>query len=100
MGACGPALVCASGSALPFRDAVFDLIFLVAVLGEIPDKEGAVRESARALRRGGTLAVTESLPDPDYVRAAVLQQLANRAGLEVRDRFGSWLHYTQRLTRP
>jgi ubiquinone/menaquinone biosynthesis C-methylase UbiE len=48
-------LVCASGSQLPFRDGVFDLTFLVSVLGEIPDKDAALREYRRTLRPGGTL---------------------------------------------
>jgi len=45
-----PWLVQASGSQLPFRDGVFDRSFLVTVLGEIPDKRGALAEQARVLR--------------------------------------------------
>jgi len=39
-------LVQASGSQLRFRDGVFDRSFLVTVLGEIPDKRGALAEQA------------------------------------------------------
>ena len=39
-------LVQASGSQLRFRDGVFDCSFLVTVLGEIPDKRGALAEQA------------------------------------------------------
>jgi SAM-dependent methyltransferase len=95
-----PALVCGSGSIFPFREAVFDLVFLVAVLGEIPDKDAALRECLRVLRPGGTLAVTESLPDPDYVRARVLEQHARRAGFVPRERLSTLTGYTQRLRRP
>ena len=93
-------LVCASGSQLPFRDGAFDLTFLISVLGEIPDKEAALREYRRTLRPGGTLAVTEGLPDPDYIRASVLQRMAVRCGFEVSDQFSSFPCYTQRFRRP
>ena len=38
---------------LPYGDDTFDAAFLVAVLGEIPDQDAAVRELARVLRPGG-----------------------------------------------
>jgi ubiquinone/menaquinone biosynthesis C-methylase UbiE len=100
LGAAAPALVCASGSALPFRTGTFDLVFLVSVLGEIPDHEGAVRECARILRPGGRLAVTEDVGDPDYVRTPVLRRWAARAGLEPGERLGSVFRYTYRFGKP
>ena len=96
-GSRAPALVGASGSVLPFRGGSFDLVILVGVLGEIPDEDGALRECRRVLRRGGTLAVTESLPDPDYIRAPVLESRARAAGFVPRDRVSTLLGYTQRL---
>jgi ubiquinone/menaquinone biosynthesis C-methylase UbiE len=99
-GAAAPPVVCASGSALPFRADVFDLVFLVSVLGEIPDHEGAVRECARVLGPGGRLAVTEDVGDPDYVRISVLRRWAARAGLEPRERLGNVLRYTYRFAKP
>ena len=100
LGASAALLVCASGSQLPFRDGVFDLTFLVAVLGEVRDKEAALREYRRTLRPGGTLAVSEGFPDPDYVRAPVLERMAVRCGFEVAERFSSVPVYMQRLRRP
>ena len=95
-----PWLVQASGSQLPFRDGVFDRSFLVTVLGEIPDKRGALAEQARVLRRDGVLAVTEAIPDPDYVRMPVLRRLAEGAGLRPAEHFGNWAQFTQRFARP
>ena len=92
-----PPLVCASGSELPFRSGAFDLVFLVHVLGEIPDRAGALAECARVLRAGGTLAVTEGLPDPDFIRGPRLVRMAQAAGLRAGERFGGRLHYTQRF---
>jgi ubiquinone/menaquinone biosynthesis C-methylase UbiE len=94
------ALVGASGSALPFRAGAFDLVFLVHVLGEIPDRAGALRELARVLRPGGILAVTEGLPDPDFVSRSRLLRMAGEAGFAPAERFGGRLHYTQRFRRP
>ena len=100
LGGNAPSLVCASGSELPFRDRIFDLTFLVSVLGEIPDKERALREYRRTLRPGGTLAVTEGFPDPDYIRPSVLRRMAERCGFEMGERFSPFPSYTQRLRRP
>jgi ubiquinone/menaquinone biosynthesis C-methylase UbiE len=100
LGAGRVALVQASGSSLPFAAGSFDLVFLVTVLGEIPDKRAALAELARVLRPGGILAITEGLPDPDYVRARVLRRLAAEAGFEVGDRHGNVAYYTQQLRRP
>ncbi len=100
LGMRAPLLVCASGSSLPLRAGAFDLAFLVSVLGEIPDRRAAMQEYARILRPGGTLAVTEGLPDPDYVRTPVLRRLAADAGLEPGPRNGTWAHYTHRFARP
>jgi ubiquinone/menaquinone biosynthesis C-methylase UbiE len=96
-GGAAPALVCASGSRLPFRSGSFDLVILVGVLGEIPDEDGALRECRRVLDAGGTLAVSESLPDPDYIRASVLERRARAAGFVPGARVASPLGYTQQL---
>ncbi len=99
LGARTPGLVQASGSRLPFRDGAFDRAFLIHVLGEIPDKPCAVAELQRVIRPGGELAVEEGLPDPDYIRAAVLRQLVTAAGFQAGERFGGWVDYVQRFTR-
>jgi SAM-dependent methyltransferase len=43
---------------LPFADGSFDRIIAAEVLEHIPDDDGAIRELARVLRPGGTMAVT------------------------------------------
>jgi ubiquinone/menaquinone biosynthesis C-methylase UbiE len=97
LGRATPPLVCASGSQLPFRTGAFDAAFLVHVLGEIPDRIGALRECARVLRQDGVLAVTEGLPDPDFIRSSRLLAMASSAPLEPAQRSGRALHYTQRF---
>lgn len=100
LGERAPWLVCASGSELPFRAGAFDRAFLLHVLGEIPDKSGAVRELARVIRGGGELAVGEALPDPDYIRPKVLSRLLHPEGFEPKNRLGGSLDYVQRFVRP
>jgi SAM-dependent methyltransferase len=102
LGRKSPLLACGSGSQLPFRDGCFDVVFLVSVLGEIPDREGALREYRRTLRPGGILAVSEAFPDPDYVREPVLRDMAVRCGFDIGEEFSSFPFpaYTQQLRRP
>jgi SAM-dependent methyltransferase len=50
---------------LPFPDGAFDVAFLAAVLGEVPDKVTCIRSLARVLRPGGLLVLVEAFPDPD-----------------------------------
>lgn len=98
LGVTATRLVCADASRLPFRQGSFDLVFVADVMGEIPDKRGALREFARVLRPEGTLAISEAaLFDPDYVRAPVLQRLVTDAGFQPRERFESWFQYTHRF---
>jgi ubiquinone/menaquinone biosynthesis C-methylase UbiE len=98
-GAHAPIVVCGDASALPFRTGSFDRILMVTVLGEVPDRDAALRECARLLSEHGMLIVAESLLDPDYLPAGALVRDASEAGLVAVDRFGPWLSYTQRLAR-
>jgi SAM-dependent methyltransferase len=47
----------ADAAALPFDDAAFDLVVAFMSLQDVDDLEGAVREAARVLERGGRLCV-------------------------------------------
>jgi ubiquinone/menaquinone biosynthesis C-methylase UbiE len=80
---------CVLGQAekLPFANAVFDVAFMITVLGEVPDRAGAIKEAARVLRPGGCLSSTEATGDPDRVKRTELDELAALAGLEKRE---SW----------
>jgi len=67
---------------LPFRSALFDLVFLVAVLGEVEDAGACLREVARVLRPCGALSVTELPGDPDALHRSRVRQLAEAVGFE------------------
>lgn len=73
-------------SDLPFDDDSFDAAYLIAVIGEIPNPDQAMREFYRVLKPGGTLAFSELLLDPDYPLASTLIRLASASGFQVRNR--------------
>jgi ubiquinone/menaquinone biosynthesis C-methylase UbiE len=72
---------CGGAESLPFADAAFDVVFMITVLGEVPDRASAVRETVRVLRPGGCFSATEAAGDPDRVNGRELDDLAARAGL-------------------
>jgi ubiquinone/menaquinone biosynthesis C-methylase UbiE len=82
---------------LPYEDDGFDAAILIAVLGEIPDQDAAVRELARVLRPGGRLIVGELLGDPHYVTLGALRRRAEAAGLRFERRLGPKLGYFARF---
>ena len=83
--------------ALPYPDGRFDAAYLVATLGEVPDKERALRELGRVLKPGGRLVVGESQPDPHMVSFDKLRMLADVAGLSNERRVGGRLGYLASL---
>jgi SAM-dependent methyltransferase len=83
----------ADASELPFPDNTFDRVFLVAVLGEIADKERALSEIKRVLRDDGILAVGEFLQDPDYTSFRKLVKLADAAGFKLAASYKKIIHY-------
>ncbi len=81
------------GASLPYEDSSFDAVYLVSVLGEIPDPEAALREFRRVLKPTGRLVVGEIFVDPDFPRLGWLVQRARAAGLELECRTGGRFAY-------
>jgi ubiquinone/menaquinone biosynthesis C-methylase UbiE len=90
-------LVLGDAHKLPFRNNFFDLVYLVTVLQEIPDKSHALSEIRRVLRPGGILAVTELLPDPDYPLKSTTIRMGEKAGFRVDQVSGNFFNYTVRF---
>jgi arsenite methyltransferase len=81
-------------------DDGFDLVFLVDVVGEIPDKPAFFGECARVLKPGGILAVTEQISDPDFHLPSTVRTLAAAAGLMEDGLVGlPWWTYTARYRK-
>ena len=58
----------------------FDRAVLVTVLGEITDREAALREIFDVLKPGGILLVEETIMDPHYQPRSTVTRLAAAAG--------------------
>lgn len=83
----------ASAYELPYPDSHFDRIYMVTVLGEIPDKQRALAEFRRVLKDEGYLGIGEFLPDPDYPRRSSVSRWCQEAGFELAGTHGNILHY-------
>ncbi len=90
----------ASAYALPFTSESIDLVCMVTVLHEVPDREKALREVIRVLRPGGTLAVSEMLLDPDYTLSAATIKICRGVGFRPVASSGNLWHYTVTFARP
>jgi len=84
---------------LPFEDDFFDLAFMIAVLQEIPDRKRALQEIKRVLRPGGTLAITEFLPDPDYPLKSTTVKTVKKIGFALDKTLGNFWNYTVRFIK-
>ena len=89
----------ASAYDLPFEDGSLDLVYMVTVLQEIPDRGRALREVRRGLKPGGILAVTEFLPDPDYPLRSTTIKICQREGFILDDSLGNLWNYTVRFKK-
>ena len=85
---------------LPLADGSVDAAFLVAVLGEIPDRPQALTELRRVLKPGGVLSFSESLTDPDYVFQASLRDVCRAMGFRKLSCSGERLGYTMSFAAP
>jgi len=77
-----------------------DVVMLCEVLGEIPDRAGALAQCFRALKHGGVLYVTELLADPHYQFQPTLKRLAAQAGFRLQAIHGGWWLYTANFVKP
>ena len=84
---------------LPFQDGFFDLIYMIAVIGEIPDPQRAIEEFHRVLKPEGILAFSEILMDPDYPLAGTLKRIAVSSGFQLEEHLGGFFNYTVRFRK-
>jgi protein-L-isoaspartate O-methyltransferase len=69
-----------AGKGISLPDNAFDVAFLAAVIGEVPDRPACTRSLSRLLRPGGRLVFVESFPDPDRLSIAELRELVEPEG--------------------
>lgn len=79
---------------LPFEDGVFDAVYMITVIGELPEPEQAMREFHRVLTPTGTLAFSEVWMDPDYPLASTLVRQTGKAKFRLKEKHGNFFSYT------
>ncbi len=77
-----------------------DRALLVTVLGEIPNREAALKEIFEALKPGGILSVTEIIFDPHFQPRGTVTRLAGAAGFREKAFFGNQVAFTINLEKP
>ena len=78
--------ICGKGDAMPIDDATFDFVFSNSVLEHIPALEGTIAETARILKRGGSLIATVPTPTfREFLRARGRSGAAREAYLAKMD---------------
>lgn len=79
---------------LPFDDDALDVVYFAGSLMEIPHPDQTLKAVYRVLKPGGTVSVTEMLPDPDYPGVYRSAALLKAAGYKIIDLSGNFLSYT------
>lgn len=83
-----------------FSPNSFDRVWLVTVLGEIPEQVAALKNIYRLLKPGGILSVTEILGDPHYQTRGTVLNLGQKVGFEPYQNWGNFLSFTQNFIKP
>lgn len=86
--------------ALDFPKGVYDGIYAITVFGEIPDRALALSEFLRVLKPGGTLALSEFFPDPDYQPPDTVRSECEVLGFRFSEKTGNIFHYTMLFEKP
>jgi len=83
-----------NGKFFPYKENCFDVILLVAVLGEIENREDYIREFHRMLKPGGLLSVSELPGDPDSMSREKITKLLEVRGLKFEAFYGKGRNFT------
>ncbi len=78
----------------------FDAALLVTVMGEIPDRNRALKEICGTLKPGGLLSVTETVFDPHFQSRGTVSRIAGEAGLAPTGVFGGRMSFTMHFRKP
>jgi ubiquinone/menaquinone biosynthesis C-methylase UbiE len=78
----------------------YDRVLLVTVLGEIPDKESALKEIFNALKPDGYLSITEIIFDPHFQSCKTIRRITTKVGFREKSFYGNRFSYTINLEKP
>jgi ubiquinone/menaquinone biosynthesis C-methylase UbiE len=91
--------ILASAYETPFDEDSLDLVYMVSVFQEIPDKARTLKEISRILKSGGILAISEFLIDPDYPFRTTTIKQGQAGGFKVESVEGNFFNYTVRFIK-
>ena len=77
----------------------YDRVLLSTVLGEVPNRQSALREIYCALKPAGILSVTEIVMDPHYLTRGAIVRLAGSAGFREKAFYGNRFAFTIHLEK-
>lgn len=83
-----------NGISLDLESNYFDRVFMVAVIGEVDNKDNYLKEIYRILKEDGMLSISELAGDPDKISIDEIQSFVSAYGFEVIEVFGNKLNYT------
>jgi ubiquinone/menaquinone biosynthesis C-methylase UbiE len=83
-----------------FSPNSYDRIWLVTVLGEIPEQVAALKNIYLLLKPRGVLSVTEIFGDPHYQTRNTVLNLGQKVGFEPYQNWGNFLSFTQNFIKP
>ena len=83
-----------NASTIPFPESSFDVVFLVAVLGEINNREEFLREAHRVMKPVGILSISEHYPDPDFSALDTVKTLVEDHDFKLVSNHGRSWSYT------
>ena len=82
------------GDSLALESNYFDRVLMVAVIGEVDNKEKYIKEIYRVLKEDGILSISELAGDPDKLSIDEIKSLASANGFKETGVFGNRLNYT------
>jgi len=83
-----------NGQKFDFIDDVFDIIFMVTVLGEVENKEAYIKEFHRMLKPNGILSISELAGDPDKMSTDELRDIIEKHNFKFFNEYGSKNNFT------
>lgn len=92
--------VCADCRYPPIAKNKVDVVFLVAVLGEVPDPATGLESIFKILKPGGLLSITEQPGDPDLQPIDVVRKLAEDQNFLFIEAYGKNKNYTANFKKP
>lgn len=84
----------------PLRSGTFDRAMMVTVLGEVPDRQAAIRAIFSVLKPGGRFSVTELIPDPHYQSRRKVMMLCESVGFASAQTESRGMSFTINFVKP